>query len=370
MLLSRWLGLSVLPGFLGCLAVLGAAGCAGPKRPPNPSVLTPKPARAKVTPAPTATPTVRAVPFPAPAKWEAVRARVPRPRWATRWMPPAWLNAKGICAFPLEKLGTTELPRTGGQLAASMLGGWKGVFTFREPSGVVDVFGGRYPAVESLTVDLSGAVANPDRKPSESKIPDPVPSAKSLSVEQFTMVAEPLVVHKAKVNMKVTGTDVRFDLQHDRTGRPILMLADAEAGTLHFDVTHGDLERLMLAKAREHAAKRGLGVRSLNFDLRSVGPRSLEADLHVSVLVGFLPAGIRFTARIDVDDRMNARISNLTCEGDEVLGPLIVGFIRPKLAPFEGKTRPLLAFPTGNIKLRDLQVRAENRIELTARFGS
>src|SRR4051812_9271153 len=45
-----------------------------------------------------------------------------------------WLNAKGMCAFPL---AGDEIPRTGAQLARSMLGGWNSVFKFKDADKVI-----------------------------------------------------------------------------------------------------------------------------------------------------------------------------------------------------------------------------------------
>lgn len=276
----------------------------------------------------------------------------------------AWLNARGICVLPLAK---DRLPASAPALTASLLGGWKDVFTFPDADRVVTLSGGRYPAVDSLRVDLSGAVANPDHK--SAKIPEPVFTTKRLTANHFTMLAEPLVSGKAKINLKVTGVGARFDLQHDKDGKPILMLADAKEGTLHFDLTQSDLQKLMLAQAKALGASKAVAVRSLDLKLDSLGPRSLKASLHVSTLVGFIPAGIKFTARVDIDDAMNAKISNLTCDGDELIGPLIVGLIRPSLAKYDGQTKPLVAFPSGDLELRDLQIDVGERVALTARFG-
>jgi len=290
-----------------------------------------------------------------------------RPGPPARQADNAWMSAKGFCSFPLD-WPRDEMPRTGGQLAAALLGGWRDVFTFDNPDNVVDIAGGRYPAIDSLTIDLTGGVANPDRKPV--RAPDPVPTTHSLAVRHFTLVGEPLVSQKAKVNFKVTGTDVRFDLQRGKDGRAMLALADAKAGTLHFDATLNDLERLMLAAAQRGGGVQAVRVRAIDLDLESLSERSLAADVHVSTLVGLVPAGVRFTARVDIDERMDARVSHLTCDGDEVLGPLIVGFIRPGMARYEGKSKPLLSFPAGNLKLRDVQVRAGDRVALTAVFSA
>ena len=100
-----------------------------------------------------------------------------------------------------------------------------------------------------------------------------------------------------------------------------------------------------------------------------MGPRSLLFDLHLSTIVGFIPAGMRFTARMDIDDRMNGTISNLDCQGDEALGPLIVGLIRPTLNRYNNTTRPLISFPSGHIHLTDVQFQAGEHVEMTAKFS-
>ncbi len=261
----------------------------------------------------------------------------------------AWISAKGFCCFPLAK---DDLPRTGGQLADSMTRGWKDVFKSPLPPSVVDIEGGRYPAIDEMRVDLSRAVVNPEHK--LARIGDFTASPKSLAVEHFEMVAEPMVNRKSRINLEVTGTQVRLDLQHDRDGKPMLMLADAREGSVHFDISHDDMQKLVLATARFQSSSTGVTVRSTHLDLQSIGPRSLLFDLHLSTIVGFIPAGMRFTARVDIDDKMNAKISNLDCQGDEALGPLIVGFIRPAIDKYNNTTRPLISFPSGQLHLRDV----------------
>jgi hypothetical protein len=283
-----------------------------------------------------------------------------RPREPER----AWISAKGFCCFPLV---TDDLPKTGGQLADSMNAGWKDVFTSHDPERAVDFEGGRYPAVDQMRVDLSHAVVNPDHK--LARIGEYTASTKSLAVEHFEMVAEPMVNHKSRVNLEITGTQVRLDLQHDKDGKPMLMLADAREGTVHFDVSHDDLQKLVLAMCRYQSSGSAVTIRSTHLDMQSLGPRSLLIDLHLSTIVGFIPAGMRFTARMDVDDRMNATISNLDCQGDEALGPLIAGFIRPAINKYNNTTRQLISFPSGQIHLNDVQIQAGEHVELDAKFS-
>jgi hypothetical protein len=67
---------------------------------------------------------------------------------------------------------------------------------------------------------------------------------------------------------------------------------------------------------------------------------------------------------------MNAKLSGLNCDGDEVLGPLIVGLLRPGLTKFEGKSRPLLSFPSPTMHLRTVQIKVDDSVHLKAAFGS
>jgi hypothetical protein len=65
---------------------------------------------------------------------------------------------------------------------------------------------------------------------------------------------------------------------------------------------------------------------------------------------------------------MNAQLTDLKCDGDQVLGPIIVGLLRPFLSKYNGKTRPLIAFATPTLHLRDVSITADNAVHLTASF--
>lgn len=291
------------------------------------------------------------------------RPAAPRAKLA-RKAAEAWISAKSFCVLPL---AAAEIPRTGGQLTDSLLGGWKGALRFTDPAKVVTIVGGHYPAIDSLRVDLSDATVLTDKK--GASLNEPKPTTQSLGVDHFTLLASPLLSHKAKLNLQLTGEAVKFDVQKDKSGSPLLMMADASSGTLHFDASTADLEKLILAMAKEMASKNGIIVRSVNLKLTSAGPRSIDADLHLSTLFALIPAGLRFTAHVDVDDQMNAKISNLNATGDEILGPLITELLRPALSKYDGKSKLLINFPNEKVKLKTVQIDAGERVTLDATFG-
>lgn len=294
-------------------------------------------------------------------------ARRPAPAPAVLKPPPPaepWINAKSFCILPLS---APEVPRTGGQLVESLLNAWKAGLKLPAPERAVTIVGGRYPSVREMRVDLSGARVMDGK--SRPQVGDLRPTTRSLAVEHFALVAEDFATEKSRANLQVTADGVKLDLQKDRRGTPVLVMTDADEGTLHFDTAVADMERLMLSAARASAGRRGVYVRDLKLYFRTAGPRSLYAEMYVTTLVGFVPAGLRFTARVDVDEAMNARLSDLAADGDELLGPVVVAFIRPQLKKFDGQTKPLVGFPNKAVRLKDVQITAGDRITLDAVFG-
>jgi hypothetical protein len=276
-----------------------------------------------------------------------------------------WFSARTFCTVPISD---AQLPPTSGELAGSINTIWRKSVKLTESVPLVTMVGGRYPAVDAMQINLSGGVVIPGGK-SAANFGDPQPGAPALSVGQFSLLAEPLSSRNGKMNVLVTATDVRFELQRTKEGRPFLVMMDAGEGHLHYDISVDDIKRVMLAMARETTAKTLVTVRSIDLQITSRGDRALDLDMHVSTLFGFVPAGLRFTCRVDVDDQMNATISNLEVEGDEIFGPLISTFIRPSLAKYDGKTRPLVGFPNQKLKLKDVRITTGERMTLDAVFG-
>ena len=276
----------------------------------------------------------------------------------------AWVDAKSVCLF---RLGATRMPRDDNELSAALIRGWEKTITFPDQARVVTMQGGRFPSVDVLRIDLSRGTLHPSGKKDQIRVNNKVET--SLKVSRLEVKAQPLLLEKAKLNMNLTATDARLAMERDRKGRPVMMLTDAKAGTLLFDCTRADLEHLFLQSAREMGSKYGVDVDQTKLTFEQESPRSIQASLYLHTRFAFVPAGMLFKAHVFVDDAMNARISGLTCDGDDILGPIIVGLLRPHLAGYNGRTRPLLSFPAGNLRLRDVGLKVDDSLHLTASFG-
>ena len=145
------------------------------------------------------------------------------------------------------------------------------------------------------------------------------------------------------------------------------MLGDAKSASFQFrsNPRAGSGAHLKI-DLNEAASKYGVSVKSVTLKLDAENDRSIDLDLHVATKVAFVPAGMRFRAHVEIDDEMYAKLTKLQCDGDEALGPLIVGLIRPGLAKYEGKSRLVFSFPTGQLKLKDVTIQGEEDVKISA----
>ena len=260
------------------------------------------------------------------------------------------------------------MPEDAHELAVALSEGWKQIVFPPDPDKAVFIDGGSYPSINTLRIDFSDALLRPAPKKDKLDLNNRV--EKNLDVQHLEVKGEPMLLRTARLNMRLVADGAQLDMERDRRGRPVMMLAEAKSGSLNFDVSRTDAEAIMLQNAREMAANSGVTIEKLHLTIVPETPRSLQVSLYVSTKVALIPAGMLFRAHVIVDDSMNARISGLSCDGDEALGPLIVHFLRPALARYNGRTRPLVSFPAGKMQLHDVAVRVDDGLHLTAAFGT
>ena len=169
--------------------------------------------------------------------------------------PPAWMDAKNMCVF---SLGQVRMPQDPTELSVALKEGWKPVISVPDLQKAVLIQGDAYPSLETLKIDLSDAELHPPAKKEKVELNNRV--EKNLDVQHLEVCAEPVHLKQAKLNMRLTADGARIDMERDRRGRPVMLLAQAKTGTLSFDVSRTDAESLMLQNAREMASPYGVRV--------------------------------------------------------------------------------------------------------------
>jgi len=268
--------------------------------------------------------------------------------------------------FPL---AGKNFPTNSQELAESIRDALADVLTLSDSNGsAVKVEGGRYPSVAKLKVNLDGATVSATEPP-----PKPTPAGKrhpGIAVSQLDLVGRPIKYEKSKLDLTLKARDVRFDFARDKKGHPLLVLTDAADGQVKAQIAKADLQALLLAAARELAAQQHITVQELDLSLAQQGARAVTADVRVKAKKMVMTGVIHFKGKLEVDEELNATVSDLSAAGEGVVGTMVAKLVQPRLKPFEGRQFPLMTFSLGDVSLRDLKIAVKKDVEVTARFGS
>jgi hypothetical protein len=291
--------------------------------------------------------------------------RPPRPR-AVRPAAKPWIATRSLCIFPMARTPARPEP---GAMAAAMAAGYRSRLEVPDGAELVRIDPGpRAGHFGSVHIDLSDVRVNPEDKV---KKLNPLPASQgTVTADRFELVADPFLLEKARLFIGLTATDAKLDVRRDRQGRSMLTLTDAREGVLTLEVPRRDVDWMLLHAARAAASKYGVSVDRTNLKLDIDGSRTIRVDLKIDTRVGFLPAGLRFRARVDIDDQLNGTMTRLSCDGDQMLGPIVSSIIDPFLRKYEGISRPLVGFDWGQMTLRDVTMDTTDAFKLEAKFGT
>lgn len=266
--------------------------------------------------------------------------------------------------FPL---AGSSFPRSAGELAESIRAALAEVLTLPGGQQVVAVEAAHYPEVDRLEVNLDGAAvksAQPPPKPSPTGEPEP-----AIRIGQLHVHGQPIRYENGKLDFRLSGKDIACAFGKDKNGRPLLIATDATEGDVDARVSKADLQALAMAAAAAAASQQGVTIQDLSVSLASSGPRSVAAEVRVKAKKLMMSGVIHVKGRLDVDEALNARISNLSCTGEGMIGTMAAGMVQGMLQRYNNTQIPLSALSLGEVALRDLNLDTEDGLHVTARFG-
>jgi hypothetical protein len=267
-------------------------------------------------------------------------------------------------------LAGRDFPNSRDELLAALTDGLSQVATLPAARQVVEADSGSYPALRTLKIDLTEARVRDAYQPAK-----PVGEAQSgITVARLDILGRPVYSGTAAIHYEVALTEARLDFQCDARGRNILIPVDAQSGRVSVRMSQADFEALLLCQARATAGRHGITVESLQWSWQNQGDRSLGAQARVatSKRLGFvtIPAVVRGGGQFHIDEQLNARISGVSCQGEGLVGTLIVALAQRRLRRLEGAIVPLASYSLGQLKLRDLKIRCHDGPEAEALLGS
>jgi hypothetical protein len=264
--------------------------------------------------------------------------------------------------FPLK---TKTFPATAADLAHQLNDSLRELFAL--PRDPVELREKSYPHLDSLTVCLDGARL-PERPP-------PMPTVagerrRALTIDSLAFNASPLLVGPAPVDFRFSAKGVELDQANDRDGNVLLLVHQASDGHVEISLAISDLEALIAEVAKTEAGRHGVNIDSVELSLRSRSPRSLAAEVRLRAKKLFISASLSVTGQLDLDEELNARISGLDCTGEGAIAGVACGVLKPHLQKLDGRQFSLMSLPLGEVRLRDVQIAVNEKLSVTAEFGS
>ena len=260
-----------------------------------------------------------------------------------------------------------EYPKAADELAARIQAGLGELLTLPKGQTVVVIQGGEYPDFENVKVNLTGATVNgavppPPPKPKGGR--DPGPTA-----EELHIVGKPIKYQGRGINLELNASGAKFDLAHDDKGRAILVAREADSGNVALDIAAADLQYILKAAATEGAKQKGVSIQDLDVKLTNQGPRTVDVLVRVKAKKMVMSGTVIVKGRVEIDDALVAKISNLSCDGEGMMGNMAAGMIQGTLRSQEGRKFPLTSFSLGGLALKDVQISTANGLSITAEVG-
>jgi hypothetical protein len=216
---------------------------------------------------------------------------------------------------------------------------------------------GQFPALETLVIDLTNAT--PLDHPAARGTDSVGPVVGQFSADRFELLGQPFGDAARPVHIQASARNCRGEFLQANNNQTALRIAAADDGHLRLAVTRLTVQSIMLAEASKVARQQGVDIKDVQITWHTDTPRTLSAQVLIKAKKSFLPtATLRVTGRLSIDQSLTATLSNLSVEGEGMVGSLGAGLIRPKLQQAEGMTRSLLALPLDAVKIQDVRLLA------------
>jgi hypothetical protein len=233
-------------------------------------------------------------------------------------------------------------------------------------SDIVALVDKAFPELRELHVNLDGARLRTDALRPHSVSGETTPA---FQVEVFELNARGISVEAMPLDLRIHADNLQLHQGRDRNQKLVLVLHAADLGWIDVSVAKVDLEKLILAVAKREADKQGVAIEDLKLSLRSAGARAIEGIVQLRARKLFLRSVIRITARLEIDEKLSAKLSGLNCTGEGAIGAMASNLLRPHLQQLDGRQLNLAALALGEISLRDIEIAANERLRITAKFG-
>ena len=224
-----------------------------------------------------------------------------------------------------------------------------------------------YPELSEIRITLNGAelLTDPPRPPVVKG-----KTSAGIRVDDLHIDAAGLLLGPATADLRLGARDVRLGQAKDSNGDAMLMLQSAADGLIEITAETKDIEAAIAAVAKSEAGKHGVNIDQVRLTVQPRGERSVDGEVQLRAKKLFFSTVITISAKLDLDEQLNATVSGLKCHGEGAIGAMGCGFLEPHLNALNGRSFPLMALPLGEVRLRDVRIAATDKVTVSAEFGA
>ena len=256
-------------------------------------------------------------------------------------------------------------PRSADELRDQLNASLGRALTLRAPAVHVDA--PQFPRIDTLAISLDGAALQPNPQQPNFTARD---RGREISVGRLSITGRNVDIRGATADLNLNAIGVRLIEATNTDGEIVLLFNGADNGRVEASAAKPAVEALIEAFAKEQGGAHGVSIERVTLDLQQRGERSIAAEVRLRARKLFVAASIRITAQLDLDEALNARLSNLKCHGEGALGGIACGMLSPHLDRANGVEFPLSALPFGQLRVRDVQIAVGDRVAITAEFAA
>lgn len=214
---------------------------------------------------------------------------------------------------------------------------------------------GEFPALDKLTIDITRAT--PLDHPAAKWSTAPGETQSEFTVASLQITGRPFGKGAREATIEAAASNCKAQFIKTPDNQLALRLAAAQSGHLKVSVTRANVEAAALAQAAQNARAQGVEIKSVNLTWQTQGDKTLSAQILINAKKGFLPAAnLKVKGQLQIDDSLTATISNLSVDGEGMVGSIGAGLIRPKLMQAEGTKKSLLTLPLDALKITGVQL--------------
>ncbi len=236
------------------------------------------------------------------------------------------------------------------------------------PHGILEdavTIEGIFPSVETLRIDLTGI-----RMDSRTAFATAVENgAGGFFSRTLDVVASPAHVASVPVAVSLHAEDCVFAFGTAEDGARCASLQSCTNGTFDAAAETAEIERALLALARDAAAEHGASVESVRLTLESESTRQIAVTGVAVAKAMFLTVSLTIRGRIALDDDFNMRLIDATCTGDGMLANLAAARLRPRLKEIEGRPFSMRTFLPAGLHPVNVTLSGGSSLRIGAAFG-